>query len=208
MWDYRYLSRIDWRVIPLILTLIFISILIISSYTTTLSDPTEELTKEPFFTPLVKVQMQWFFIGSALFLFFAGFDYNKLREWTWILYLLMLLSLIGLFFVDPIQRVHRWYRIPFLNFGIQPSEYAKLIVVITLSWYLERAKARAAQLSTAFFAAIIVGIPFLLILRQPDLGTALVLLPITLVMFYFGDIHPGIVRLMTWGQESLSPSSP
>lgn len=199
MWDYRYLSRIDWRVIPLILTLIFISILIISSYTTTLSDPTEELTKEPFFTPLVKVQMQWFFIGSALFLFFAGFDYNKLREWTWILYLLMLLSLIGLFFVDPIQRVHRWYRIPFLNFGIQPSEYAKLIVVITLSWYLERAKARAAQLSTAFFAAIIVGIPFLLILRQPDLGTALVLLPITLVMFYFGDIHPGIVRLMTWG---------
>ena len=48
---------------------------------------------------------------------------------------------------------------------------------------------------TAFYGGLIVGIPFLLILKQPDLGTALVLFPITLVMFYFGDMHPLVVRM-------------
>ena len=49
-----------------------------------------------------------------------------------------------------------------------------------------------------FLAGLIVGIPFLLILKQPDLGTALVLFPITLVMFYFGDVNPIVVRTMSW----------
>src|SRR6202011_1919413 len=52
--------------------------------------------------------------------------------------------------------------------------------------------------STAFYGCLIVGIPFLLILKQPDLGTALVLFPITLVMFYFGDLNPIVVRTMSW----------
>ena len=109
----------------------------------------------------------------------------------------MILSLIGLFFTDSIARVNRWYRVPFLNISFQPSEYAKLIVVISLSWFLERTKSDSRSFKTAFFSMIIVGIPFLLILKQPDLGTALVLFPITLVMFYFGDIHPWIIKGMT-----------
>ena len=44
---------------------------------------------------------------------------------------------------------------------------------------------------------MIVGIPFILIFKQPDLGTALVLFPITLVMFYFGDLRPSIIKWMT-----------
>jgi rod shape determining protein RodA len=147
---------------------------------------------------VVRTQIQWFVIGSGIFVFFAGFDYNKLREWTWILYALMLISLLGLFFTDSIQRVHRWYRIPLIGASFQPSECAKLIVVITLSWFLERRKNQSESLSTAFLSGIIVGIPFLLILKQPDLGTALVLFPITLVMFYFGDINPRVVRILTW----------
>jgi len=122
--------------------------------------------------------MQWFAIGSVIYFLCAGFDYNKLREWTWILYVLMIISLVGLFFTDSIQRVHRWYRIPLINASFQPSECAKFIVVITLSWFLERRRSYASEWSTAFYAAIIVGIPFLLILKQPDLGTALVLFPL------------------------------
>ena len=194
MWRYQSLSRIDFRVIPIILGLMMISLLIISSYT---AEITSEGIDETFFTPLVKHQMEGFILGLGVFLFFAGFDYNKLREWTWILYILMILSLIGLFFTDPIQRVQRWYRIPFINFSFQPSEYAKLIVVITLSWFLERRHSQAGSWSTAFFGCLIVGIPFILILKQPDLGTAMVLFPITLVMFYFGDIHPLVTRAMT-----------
>lgn len=194
MWSYRYLSRLDFRVLPVILGLMLISLLVISAYSV---QHLHDQAEEPFFTPLVRIQIQWFVIGTGLYLFFAGFDYNKLREWTWILYALMILSLIGLFFTDPIQRVHRWYRIPFINISFQPSEYAKLIVVITLSWFLERRRLLSRELSTAFFASLIVGIPFLLILKQPDLGTALVLFPITLVIFYFGDINPTILKVMS-----------
>lgn len=194
MWDYRYLTRIDFRILPIILAFTIVSLLVISAFSI---DTTGELTEEGFFTPMVIRQIQSFALGFVVFTFFAGFDYNKLREWTWVLYIFMIISLFGLFFTDTIQNVQRWYRIPFINFNFQPSETAKLIVVITLSWFLERHKAKARDLSTAFFGGIIVAIPFLLILKQPDLGTALVLFPITLVMFYFGDVNSTVVRWMT-----------
>lgn len=193
MWSSRYLTRIDFRVIPVMFGLMLISLLIISAYSI---DPSSDQIDEAFLTPLVRTQIQWFLIGSCIYILCAGFDYNKLREWTWILYALMILSLVGLFFTDSIQRVHRWYRIPLLNASFQPSECAKFIVVITLSWFLERRRTIASAWSTAFFAGIIVGIPFLLILKQPDLGTALVLFPIALVMFYFGDIRPSVIKMM------------
>jgi rod shape determining protein RodA len=195
MWNYQTLTRIDLRVIPVILLLMLISLLIISSFT---GDRSLEAPDPGFMTLMVKKQMQGFVMGWGVFFFFAAFDYNKLREWTWFLYLFMILSLLGLFFTGSIVGVHRWYRIPFINFSFQPSEYAKLIVVITLSWFLERRKQQAHSWSTVFLAGIIVGIPFLLILKQPDLGTALVLFPITLVMFYFGDVNPAVVRAMSW----------
>lgn len=194
MWRYQALSRMDFRIIPVIGILMIISLCIVSSF----SGPTfEHFNDDSFFTPQVKRQMEGFLLGIGAFLFLTGFDYNKLREWTWLLYGIMLLSLIGLFFTDPIQRVQRWYRIPLIGFSFQPSEYAKLVVVITLSWFLERRKTQASSFSTAFLGALIAGIPFILILKQPDLGTALVLFPITLVMFYFGDIHPLIIKGMT-----------
>jgi len=195
MWNYNTLSRMDFRVVPVILGLMLISLLVISSFSSVHSPDGVE---GGWMTPIVKNQIQWLIIGWAVFFFFAAFDYNMLREWTWILYVLMILSLIGLFFTHSIVGVHRWYRVPFLNFSIQPSEYAKLVVVITLSWFLERNKHQAHLWRTVFFSGLIVYIPFLLILKQPDLGTALVLFPITLVMFYFGDVKPGIVRAMSW----------
>lgn len=195
MWNFRYLWRIDFRVLPIILGLMAISILIISGYSV---ESFTENAEEGFFTPMVIMQLKWFAIGSVVFIAAAALDYNKLREWTWLLYALMFASLLGLFFTDAIQRVHRWYKVPFLGFSIQPSENAKLIVVITLSWFLERRRQLANDWSTALYGMIIVGIPFFLILKQPDLGTALVLFPITLVMFYFGDIKPIVVKTMTW----------
>lgn len=194
MWDYLYLKRIDFRLVLVVLALMCISLLVISSYTV---DSQADVLDESFFTPLVIKQIQFFGLGALVFIFFVGFDYNKLREWAWVLYAIMILSLIGLFFTDAIQRVQRWYRIPIIGINFQPSEYAKLVVVISLSWFLERRKSKSQDLSTAFFSGIIVGIPFILILKQPDLGTALVLFPITLVMFYFGDIHQTIVRWMS-----------
>lgn len=109
----------------------------------------------------------------------------------------MLIALAGLFFTGSIAGVRRWYRIPILNFNAQPSEFAKLVVVIALSWYLEKQRSSSHRWSTVFGSAVIVGLPFILILKQPDLGTALILYPTTLAMFYFGELKPVIVRWMS-----------
>jgi rod shape determining protein RodA len=194
MWSYRYLYRIDFRMIPILLGLMLISLLVVSSFSV---ESVPENSDESFFTPLVKQQIRWFGIGFIVFFVVSGFDYNKLREWTWILYGVIILLLTGLFFTEAIQHVHRWYRIPLLHFNFQPSECAKLSVVIALSWFLERNQASATSWKTALLGGLIAGIPFLLILKQPDLGTALVLFPITLVMFYFGGVRPSVVKLMS-----------
>lgn len=193
MWNHRILYRIDWRVIPVILALMSISLLVISA-----TDPACHHSGAcGFFTPKVYSQLQRFILGWGVFALFAAMDYNKLREWAWVLYLFMVLSLVGLFFVPAIQNVHRWYRIPLIGASVQPSEYAKLIVVISLSWFLERNRSQASSLKTGLIGWLIVSVPFLLILKQPDLGTALVLCPVTLVMFYLGNLHPFLIRLMT-----------
>lgn len=193
IWDHRYLLRMDFRTIPLLFILMVTSLLVISATTGDRGDWGEEV----FWTPFVKSQMRWFGIGTLGYLFFAGFDYRKLRKYTWVLYVIMLVLLIGLFFVPTIQNVQRWYRIPGINFSFQPSEYAKLVVVMTLSLFLESRQQDILRKRSALKAILIVLVPFGLILKQPDLGTALVLFPIALVMFYFGGMSRKIIAWMS-----------
>lgn len=190
MWQSWSLSRLDYRIFPLVLGLMLISLLVISSMT-------GELTEEGpvFWTALVKSQVRWFFLGWCVFFVCSAFDYRYLRDWSLVLYVVMILLLVGLFFVSPIQNVHRWYRIPGVA-SFQPSEQAKLILVLFLGWFLERRGNAVGTLRTAMQMALIVGVPFLLILKQPDLGTALILYPIALVMAYFANVHKGALRLV------------
>ena len=192
MWKSWTLSRLDYRIIPIVLCLMGISLLVISSMT---ADLAEE--GPMFWTPLVKTQVRWFFLGWGVFILCSAFDYRHLRRLSPFLYVAILILLFGLFFVSPIQNVHRWYRIPGVA-SFQPSEQAKLIVVIFLSWFLERRSSKISDLSTALQMGVIVGVPFLMILKQPDLGTALILYPIALVMGYFADVHRGVLRLMSF----------
>ena len=106
-----------------------------------------------------------------------------------------MLLLIGLFFFPSVQNVHRWYRLGPVAF--QPSEYAKLVVVLVLSLFLEGEGKKARTWRSTLWAVMIVMVPFLLILKQPDLGTALVLFPIALVMFYFGGVKRRVVVTLT-----------
>lgn len=193
IWDYRVLARIDFRTIPILLVLMCISLLVISATT----GERLEWGEEPFLTAATKGQLRWFALGWCVYLFFAGFDYRYLKKWTWVLYFGMLLLLFGLFFAPAIQNVHRWYKIPGLNFAFQPSEYAKLIVVMALSLYLEKKGMESIQKRATFKSICIVLIPFVLILKQPDLGTALVLYPTALVLFYLGGIKKRVIQLMT-----------
>lgn len=193
MWKIESLSRIDFRTIPVLLGLMLMSLLVISATTCESWDRMEE----SFFTPLVVSQMKWYGIGALVYLFFAGFDYQQLRKWSTILYLLTIVMLFGLFFTAPIQNVQRWYRIPGLGMAFQPSEYGKLFVVIALSAFLESRTHVIKSSKTTWQAIGLLALPFLLILKQPDLGTALVLFPIGLVMFYFGGMRRKVIVAMS-----------
>jgi len=191
MLDYRIFSRIDYRQVLIISLLMFVSILVIAS--------TSGVDQEIFWTPYVKNQCKWFFLGSLVYLFFASLDYRLLQKVSPIVYGLLLLLLLGLFFTGPIQNVQRWYRIPGINFTFQPSELAKLSVVIAMAKYLSENLDLIASGRGLLKAGLIVLIPFVLILKQPDLGTALVLYPITLSLFYLSGVSSRVIRLMSGG---------
>ena len=191
MWNIQKLKKINMFFFIPILGLMIISLIIISSHTQTPNPQSINI----FWTALTIKQGVMFLLGFALFFLFTIFDYNQLRELSLPLYLLMIISLVGLFFMPSIQGVHRWYKIPIINFTIQPSEYAKLIAVFTLSWFLERRDTDKNKLSTLLKAGTLILIPFFLIVKQPDLGTGLVLLPITLIMFYFANIKPRLIQM-------------
>jgi rod shape determining protein RodA len=155
--------------------------------------------EDVFWTPLVKSQLRWFMCGWAVFGGLAAFDYRKLRSLSWVLYVAIVFLLLGLFLATPIQNVHRWYRIPIIGLNIQPSEHAKLILAIVLAHFLEKQEKQIGTFRAACQAFAIMGLPFILILKQPDLGTALILVPITLGMCYFAGVHKGFIRSLSIG---------
>lgn len=188
-----FFPSVDLRIVVIILILMGMSLLVISSMTSEM---------DLFFTPLVKSQIKWFMLGWAVFFFTAMFDYRHLRKFSLFLYLLSLLLLIGLFFVPSIQNVHRWYRL-FGSISFQPSEQAKLILIIFLSWYFEREGERSRTFISACKGALFTFIPFVLIAKQPDLGTALIILPIALVLFYLANIPKSLLRIASFMSVTL-----
>ncbi|MCA8977607.1 MAG: FtsW/RodA/SpoVE family cell cycle protein [Planctomycetes bacterium] len=101
---------------------------------------------------------------------------------SWVLYAGCLLALVGLFFFAPeINGSRRWYALP--GFSIQPAEFTKLGVVMALAALL-RFKSRARTFDGLIVPMLVVAVPALLIMRQPDLGSSLVLGPILLAMCY------------------------
>ncbi|EPP34590.1 cell cycle family protein [Chlamydia ibidis] len=187
----KYLSYVNSWVFAVVFMLMMLSIVVISSM-----DPSAMLvtSSKGLLTSKSIMQIRHFILGWMAYFLCMYLDYHKLRSWAWVLYFLMILSLVGLFFVPAVQNVHRWYRIPLIHLSVQPSEYAKLVVVIMLSYTLDIRKSVISSKSTVLIASFVVAIPFFLILKEPDLGTALVLCPVTLVIFYLGNIHPPFVK--------------
>lgn len=192
MFDFGVLKRIDFRAVGIQLILMFISLLTIIAATQEVS-----LSDEITISSFAKNQFRFFAMGIFVYIAVASFDYRKLREWTWFCYIGMIVLLVGLYFVAPIHNVRRWYRIPFLGLDFQPSEIAKLVVVLALSWFLERQENLTISVKTFFKASLIIFVPFVLILKQPDLGTALILCPISIAIFYFAGINKNILRILS-----------
>jgi len=189
--SFSIVNRLDLRPIPFILALMWISLSVISMSTV-------QSSQDGFMTSYVRSQLIWFCIGSVCYLGCAFFDYRRLKDYSAVIYCVFILLLLGLFLTNPIQNVRRWFVLPGLGVAFQPSEYGKLAIIVMLSTFLERQSDSRRPLKVFWLASLIVLVPFLLILKQPDLGTALILLPISLVMFYFGGVHLKLVKVF-WG---------
>ena len=132
---------------------------------------------------LLTRQLIWFFLGLLIGTVLIKVPYQKWLELAYPLYgLNFILLLLVLLMGSSRLGAQRW--IDFGNIAFQPSEFSKLVIILTLARYLgqkENSSGRNKEIAISF---LIVAAPFLLIVKQPDLGTALSLLPILFVLLY------------------------
>ena len=107
----------------------------------------------------------------------------------------MILLILIPFLGEEIASTYRWIRIG-LPFGFQPSEFAKWIVVIALARYLSDHNLEMNYFSASIVPIIIVLIPASIVLNQPDLGTAIIILVPVLPMLYWIGTRPFHLFLM------------
>ena len=126
--------------------------------------------------------------GLVIYLLLALTNYRTvIRRWGWLVYsaCLVLLVLVPAF-GQVRMGARRWL------FGIQPSEPAKLAIIMMLAWLYSRHEAKRGVLMF-LLTLVVVGVPAALILMQPDLGTAMVLMPTVFAMLFTARVAPRIV---------------
>ena len=132
-------------------------------------------------------------VGLLLALAIARWRYEILVQWQWIIYGITNVSLVAVMFLGTSALgAQRWITIG--GFNIQPSEFAKLGLIITLASLLQ---ARTASTIPAVVRTLaITAVPWALVFLQPDLGTSLVFGAITLGMLYWANANPGWLLLL------------
>lgn len=137
-------------------------------------------------------------VGLVLFLLMSVLDYRDLAGWSVPLYVITLALLGFVLTTAPVLEVQRWIQIG--PFQFQPSELAKLTLIVVLAAVLAPAKEEGMKWRRLVTALALVGLPAALIFIQPDLGTMLVLGFITLVvLFVAGTTMPQLVTLLATG---------
>ena len=127
-----------------------------------------------------------FNIGVAIFL--MNFDYKMLQGYGNKLYIFNLIMLLAVMFLGhSALGAQRWISIGPIS--IQPSEFSKIIMIISLATVMEHRIGKLNSLHDLLPVAAYVGVPFLLVLKQPDLGTSLVFMAIFLGMLFVCGIN-------------------
>jgi rod shape determining protein RodA len=128
-------------------------------------------------------QTVWAITGMGLLILFASLDYSLVRRLSLRIYLIFTGLLVFTLFIGKIVNgAKSWLGI--LEFGIQPSEFCKVAVIIFLAHILDKKNAQIRELRYFILYFCIALIPVGIILLQPDMGTAGVFVPVTLVMFF------------------------
>lgn len=197
MFDRRLLTHFDW--VLLILVVVIAAIGIVNLYSATTAWPRTGLT-------IYYKQGVWVGCGLLLALGICTFDYRKLEYLSPFFYVGSLLLVGGvLVFGKTIMGAQRWIDLGFFN--LQPSEVMKIVIILSLAAYFanhEEPLGYGLKALVRPLAMLIV--PVFLIAKQPDLGTALLLLAIGGTMALYAGIRRrtlvlfgGLGLLACWG---------
>ncbi|MCX5861227.1 MAG: rod shape-determining protein RodA [Desulfomonile sp.] len=140
-------------------------------------------------------QMTWFSLGLVITAIFLLFDYRILERWAVWFYVFIIVALVIVWSLGRVTAgSRRWIDLGLMRF--QPSEFAKLAVVIVLAKYFQGRVGKAglnfAELLQPF---LLVVIPVLLVLIEPDLGTATVIVMVAISMILFTGVA---ARTLLW----------
>jgi rod shape determining protein RodA len=186
----RFLSfrDFDWTLLGFVLILSVFSILEI--YSATLH------TK---FVGFHRMQTLWLLGGLVAMFVFSLIDYHLLVDFVHWIYGFCVVSLVAVLVVGTkVLGARRWIKLPG-GIHFQPSEWVKLILIVAVARYFVGLSGRELTWKDIFKAMAMVGVPMLLVLKQPDLGTALTYSPILIVGLFLGGIDwrkAGIILLV------------
>ena len=180
MFDRRLITNFNWAYLLLVLMICLIGIA--NMYSATSSWTAAVL-------PVYLKQFYWVGIGLAIVAIVCLFDYRHLEYLSVPLYgcNLLLLGMV-LAFGKTSMGATRWIGLAGLN--VQPSEIMKIVIIIALARYFsDKANLRGFSLGELVLPGLILGVPALLIMKQPDLGTALLVLCIGGTMALFAGVR-------------------
>lgn len=174
----KILKNIEWTI--LICALILITIGCIALYSATLNSGGEELKK----------QLIWLCISIPIMVIIIFMDYETIAKFSPIAYGVIILLLIGVLFTNPVNGATSWFNIG--PASIQPAEFAKIFVIILLATAICKIqKGGMEQISKPLQllkVLSILAVPIILIIMQPDYGTALSFIVATGLMLFVAGI--------------------
>jgi rod shape determining protein RodA len=143
-------------------------------------------------------QMRWLLLGFILMFVISRVDYHLILDQAPVLYLICIAALITVLVLGHTRfGAKRW--IPFMGQFFQVSELAKLIIIIVLARFFAEVRTDELSLPDLIKAGLVVGLPLALILMQPDLGTAMVLVPMLVVGAFLAGLqwkHAAVIALI------------
>lgn len=177
MFDRRFVQYFDWGLLGIFLVLGIMGMATLYSVVTAGAMNPQKV--------LYIKQLAWFCAGLVLMVFSFLFNYKLLDRWSNPIYIIFILMLIGvLFFGKYVSGSRRWLMVGPIS--IQPSELAKIGVIIMLArYYSKHAYTRGFTLKDLMKPLFLVMLPVALIIKQPDLGTAglIVLIAASMTLF-------------------------
>ncbi len=163
-------------------------------------------------------QIFFFFVGIGALIFFVSVDYRFLVSIAPLFYLgAIALLVFVMFFGTSAKGSERWIALG--PFRLQPSEFSKIIMIFMLTWYFTMIGDRIKKFFWFSLTFIIAAVPMGLILKQPNLGTAASLGPLTLVMLFVAGCRKrhlalvilvglSIFPMLWWQMSGFDPENP